>query len=128
LHFDRSINHSEDSMTLNDAVPEHLRPTEWANLQLELAAAGWTLDQASKRLAAAAAVARSPGYIVKVMRSMLDENPSIDRTPPPNPAGTTIRTTNIPGLGRTITAHPFTGTNTYCTTCQLPQPNRIHIP
>lgn len=118
-------------MTLNDIVPEHLRPREWGQLQIELAAAGWSLAAVAERLRRPAEIASSPGYIVKVMRSMLDENPSIERSKPTTTtpaAARPIRTSNVDGIGRTIPPHHYRSLeqdDPYCQ-CGLPASNQIH--
>lgn len=129
--------------TMDEIVPEHLRPNNWHELLGDLLAQGWGFWPVHNRLKSAAARADSAGYIRRTLERMATETPIPPAPitaggPPgrpgregsgdPGPLHTTDLGSRARGIGRTIDHHTFDPqpAGPYCDYCQLPAPNRIH--
>lgn len=131
---------------VNDAVPVELRPHDWADLTVQLAASGWSVTAAAERLTRAVRKADRPGYIKGTIRQMLAEGPPAQQTL--TPGSEPIRRTSMPDAG-TVPVHAYERVNVcehagrvdprtgklhdhpacyihYCSVCQLPEANRVH--
>ena len=137
------------SNRVNQAVPEDLRPDDWAALCVAVAQSGWGVDAAAENLADAVTRAQGKGYIAATMKRMIKEGPRANQGPSERtrtkldaPLWTTSdRVRRIePHEYDPVSVCEYAGQTdpqgqrhdstscfvTYCSQCGLPHANRVH--